>query len=256
MEARPRPLIEAVVGRLLPPACREHVLGDLHERYVSTGQYVLDAARTIPFVVWGQIRRNSSASLAIAEVSAVYIALLSALATLNPGALTDSSAPLRPAIPSAAVLVALVLRDAWIGRRQRTSLHAAADAALGVACAVVPQTVLIVVGSPLALPPNVCLSGSFMSVMLLSGVRIALVPNDRRAATADARGNEASSPSGIRGRLKPDLRRRWWTIAVLGTTVWLGLFLTPAFGVYRPILVAWLVVFVAIGIYQRRQWRN
>src|SRR5262245_31327768 len=60
MEARPSPIAEAIVGRLLPPSCREVVLGDLHERYVSDRQYALDAIRTIPFVIWGQIRRTLS----------------------------------------------------------------------------------------------------------------------------------------------------------------------------------------------------
>ena len=133
MEARPHPVVEAFVGRLLPPACREHILGDLHERYVSAGGYVHDAVRTIPFVIWGQIRRTSSAPLAIAEVGVVYVAFLSALGTLNPNALSDRAAPLRAVIPALAALVAVVLRDAWVGRRQRPGTHIAVDAGLGVA---------------------------------------------------------------------------------------------------------------------------
>jgi hypothetical protein len=35
--------MEALVGLLTPPACRDHVLGDLHERYSSPAQYLVDA---------------------------------------------------------------------------------------------------------------------------------------------------------------------------------------------------------------------
>ena len=34
---------EAIVAVFVPPACREEVLGDLHERYRSPGQYGVDA---------------------------------------------------------------------------------------------------------------------------------------------------------------------------------------------------------------------
>jgi len=43
METRPHALAEAAVRALVPPASREHVLGDLQERFTSTRQYVFDA---------------------------------------------------------------------------------------------------------------------------------------------------------------------------------------------------------------------
>ena len=51
--------MESVVGLFVPPLTREHVLGDLAERYTSSGQYLLDALRTVPAVVISQIRRTS-----------------------------------------------------------------------------------------------------------------------------------------------------------------------------------------------------
>ena len=59
VEARPPALIESAVGLIVPPAAREHVLGDLAERYASPGLYVLEAARYLPFVFASQIRRTS-----------------------------------------------------------------------------------------------------------------------------------------------------------------------------------------------------
>ncbi len=257
MEARPHPLVEAFIGRLLPPECREHVLGDLHERYASASQYVHDAVRTIPFAIWGQIRRTSSAPLTIAEVGVVYVAFLSALGMFDPGALSTSSAPLRAAIPAFAALAAVVLRDAWIGRKPRPNALVAVDAVLGIACAALPQTLLVSVGSPLALRLDVLLAGCAMSLVLLSGVRIALSPINHRAATANAGGTQMNSrPSNVRGGLmQRDLRVWWWTIAVLGSTGWLVLFIYPATSRFRPFLIAWLIAFVVIGAYQRRKTR-
>jgi hypothetical protein len=105
MEARPHPIIEDIVARLLPPSCREHVLGHLHERYVSVGQYVWDAARTLPYAVWGQIRRTTSPLLAAAELCAVYVAFLTPLGSVNPRALGSTVALIGAAIPAITALV-------------------------------------------------------------------------------------------------------------------------------------------------------
>lgn len=59
MEARPSPIAEAIIGACLPPACREEVLGDLHERYQSSTQYLLDAFHTIPLVLASQVLRTT-----------------------------------------------------------------------------------------------------------------------------------------------------------------------------------------------------
>src|SRR6185295_4003246 len=59
METRPTALAEAVVRALVPPASREHVLGDLQERCTSTRQYLLDALAALPFIVGSRIRRTT-----------------------------------------------------------------------------------------------------------------------------------------------------------------------------------------------------
>jgi hypothetical protein len=58
MKRQPPAFLERLVGRLLPRASREHVLGDLAERYSSRALYIIDAGRTIPFVVGSQVRRS------------------------------------------------------------------------------------------------------------------------------------------------------------------------------------------------------
>ena len=252
MEARPHPLVEAFIGWLLPPACREHVLGDLYERNVSTSQYVGDAARTIPFAIWGQIRRTSSAPLVAAELGAVYVAFLSALGSF-PGAFGDRSAPLRVGIPALAALAAVVIRDAWVGKRPRPNASHSRRRSAGIACAAVSQTLLAVVGSPLALPSNVLWAGSATGLALLSGVRIALSPGNSTAIPNAGEDQMNSASSNAQGRMQRDLRLWWWTIAVLGLSGWLGLFLYPGMSRYRPFLLAWLVAFAAICCYQRQE---
>jgi len=62
-----------VIRLLIPPACREHVLGDLWERYTSPRQYVVDALRTLPFVIWSQIRRTSDPLLLAMQVLPAFV---------------------------------------------------------------------------------------------------------------------------------------------------------------------------------------
>src|SRR5215468_8543142 len=73
METRPPKLIEAIVAKLLPPACRENVLGDLRERCTSTPHYILDALRAVPFVVTSQSRRNFHSELLMGEAFTLQI---------------------------------------------------------------------------------------------------------------------------------------------------------------------------------------
>jgi len=58
MNRQPPALLERLASRLLPRASREHVLGDLAERYSSPARYIVDAGRTIPFVVGSQFARS------------------------------------------------------------------------------------------------------------------------------------------------------------------------------------------------------
>jgi hypothetical protein len=75
LETRPPVLIDAVVRALIPPVCREHVIGDLWERYRSPWQFVLDAAGTIPFVVASQIRRTSTLAGVIIHAFTLLVSL-------------------------------------------------------------------------------------------------------------------------------------------------------------------------------------
>ena len=103
MTSSPPAVIESVVGLFVPPLAREHVLGDLAERYISLGQYMLDALRTVPAIVISQIRRTSYFSLWPVIGLGLTIAF---------GRGTEAWWP-RAVIPSVITLLAFMFRDAY-----------------------------------------------------------------------------------------------------------------------------------------------
>lgn len=60
MHSRPPAVIENMVRLLVPPASREHVMGDLSERYRSPRQYLMDAFQSLPLIIASQVRRTSN----------------------------------------------------------------------------------------------------------------------------------------------------------------------------------------------------
>jgi hypothetical protein len=157
METRPPALIDAAVRLLIPPACREHVVGDLWERYSSPWQYVVDAARTLPFVVASQMRRTSDLLLLVMHVLPAFL-LFGGLRT-GPD-VVDPAGWLRAAVPTIAVAIALVLRDAYRSPTPRSLRHATVDATVAVACALLSQCALALAAPHFLLTPRAMFGGS------------------------------------------------------------------------------------------------
>ena len=76
MESCPPRLMESIAAALIPPACREHVLGDLHERYRSPWRYLLDCLSTIPAVVVSRVRRTLDMRRFLTDAVALYASFL------------------------------------------------------------------------------------------------------------------------------------------------------------------------------------
>ena len=245
METGPRPLIARVVRALIPPACREHVLGDLYQRNGSDAKYVLDACRVVPYVIWSQIRRTASPSLLAAEFALVYLAFACAAVSVV-GFLAQPFAVYQLAIPAVLGLVTLVLRDAYAGAK-RSSPDVAADALLAVMTILIAEQLLLTAGSGLALPRVVSIGGGVASLLALSAIR--KLAHERAARPAKNTKAPGPSPAGPQN----DLHRWWWLTAVLGVVVWAFFFGHQAFRQFRPWLITWLFVFVGIGLYQRRK---
>ena len=130
METRPPRLIEAIIERLVPPACRESVLGDWNERYVSMPAYVLGALSALPFLVASQVRRTFKVENVVSEAVAIYLAFALEF-FVRPGSLVAHQVLIPILIVISTALLALVIRDAyadpemfWAVVRTR-SLHAA-----------------------------------------------------------------------------------------------------------------------------------
>lgn len=143
LETRPPVLIDAVVRTLIPPACREHVVGDLWERYRSPWQFVLDAARTIPFVIASQIRRTSTFAGVIIHAFILFVSVGAGAGRVWPAATAVSGA-----------LLGFVLRDAYRCGVSITVKQVAVDLMFGVAGFLASQGIAALVspGQMLSLP--------------------------------------------------------------------------------------------------------
>ena len=161
MEARPPALIDAVVRRLVPPDCREHVIGDLWERYISPRHYLLDAVRTIPAVVASQIRRTARPPLL--AIQALVLAVCYA-----PG---PRAAWWHVAVPVLAGVAALVLRDAYRNRQEGALRRAAFDATAAVAATLLVQA-SIGAWQPGVLRFRHVLIGTAFSLLMLTLLRL------------------------------------------------------------------------------------
>jgi hypothetical protein len=149
MEARPPALIEAAVRLLVPHAAREHVLGDLSERYASPLKYTVDALRTIPFVLVSQIRRTSPLGSVVIQVF-----------LLSVGLGVGSGPVLRGPLALLAGLLGLVLRDAYKQCVSMSARQVVVDLAVGAGCIVLAQGVLAATQPELLLPPPALIGGA------------------------------------------------------------------------------------------------
>jgi hypothetical protein len=96
--------VERLLRLLVPPASREDVMGDLHERYVSRSQYLADALRTVPFVLASRIRR--ACNLPLMAFLALYLQFVVFQGNTQQPVFTAT-------LPTVLAVLALVLRDAY-----------------------------------------------------------------------------------------------------------------------------------------------
>jgi hypothetical protein len=158
MPRGPSKILETLVGALIPPACCEEVLGDLHERYRSPGQYLADALSTVPFVILSRIRRGADPQVFLMEALLLWACFLSAAWYVDRALIANAL------IPAAVALAVIVLDDAWTASRNRTVLESMRGVALGAAIACLCQAHL--------LPVWINLLSGAAGLLLVSTVRI------------------------------------------------------------------------------------
>ena len=176
MYSGPSKLAEAVVAILVPPACREEVLGDLRERFKSPSQYAADALLTVPLVIFSRMRRTADPQILLIQAFALYMSFLGAAWLGDPAVLREPWGLLRLAIPAAMVMLGLILDDTYAGPGRRSALNLARGPLLGLVIAFVSQGMLWIGNPALALPRWIAFYGCAMSLLLSSAVRMLFPP--------------------------------------------------------------------------------
>ncbi|HLI84155.1 MAG TPA: hypothetical protein VKV17_09580 [Bryobacteraceae bacterium] len=167
---------EAILAILLPPACREEVLGDLHERYVAPAQYACEALRTAPWVILSRIRRTADPQVLLMHAFALYVAFAGAARAADRGFLGGEGGLLHLAVPVVAVLLGIVLEDAYAKPGRRAALMLSRGPAVGIAFALFVQTCFRFSWPVAAIPFRIFLDGSGMSLLLCSAIRLLFPP--------------------------------------------------------------------------------
>jgi len=176
MRSGPSKAAEALVAVLVPPACREEVLGDLHERYRSSSQYALEALCTMPLVILSRIRRTADPQVVLMQAFALSVSFLGAAWFQDRALLGEQWGLLRLAIPPATAVLGLILEDAYAPPGRRSPLTLVRGPVLGLGAAFVSQGVFRVGNPDLALPGWIMIYGCAMSLLLSSAVRMLFPP--------------------------------------------------------------------------------
>lgn len=176
MAARPPHLLEWLIGPLVPPACREEVLGDLYERYRSPGRYLLDACSAVPLVIVSRIRRTVDPQVLLMEAFALYLAFLGATFLQDRTFLLEQNALLRLALPCVAALVGLLLEAAYTRPGTRPALQSVRGPVCGIFSAFLFDAWLRYDFASLAVPRWIILNGGAMSLLLLSAIHSLFPP--------------------------------------------------------------------------------
>jgi hypothetical protein len=176
--------LEAIVGFLTPPACREVLLGDLQERYRSPLHYISDAWYAIPCVVYSRVRRTADPGILLMDAMLLYVSFIAAAWQLDRQLLFERLGLLRLAIPVVVALMVVMLGDAYARPMERTgkrsSLRPLMQATLAVGIACLAQTAFSAAGFAFALPWWIMISGGAFGVVALSMVGMLFPPNDHR----------------------------------------------------------------------------
>jgi hypothetical protein len=176
MDSGPSKAAEAIVAVFLPPACREEVLGDLHERYRSPRHYGLEALRTVPMVILSRIRRTADPQVILMQAFALYVSFLGAAWFKDAALLRSQWGLLRLAIPPGMGLLGLILEDTYANPGRRSPLSLVRGPVLGLAFALVSQAVFRTGNSDLAVPRWILFYGCATSLLLSSAVRMLFPP--------------------------------------------------------------------------------
>ena len=202
MASGPPKSAEALVAILVPPACREEVVGDLYERYRSPSQYAFDALITVPLVILSRVRRTADSQVVLIQAFALYASFLCAAWFKDPAILQAQWGLLRLAIPAGITLLVVMLEDAYASPGRRSSLRMARGPVLGLAFALFSQGLFWSGNPKLAIPRWVLLYGCAMSLLLSCAVRMLFPPATQQLHGANAPADWLKQADGTSENLK------------------------------------------------------
>jgi len=161
-----REKIEALAGLVTPPACREEVLGDLHERNPTLARFCIDAVLTVPHVILSRIRRTADPQLLILQAIALYLCYYGAVWFEDRALLLETWGLMRVAAPVLIVLVAMVFDDVYAKPGQRSPLRLVRGSLIGLAGTFLVQSI----------PLKILFYGGVMGMPLSLGLRLLFSP--------------------------------------------------------------------------------
>jgi hypothetical protein len=181
MESGPSKVAETIAGYLLPPACREEILGDMRERYRSRFGYFLEALHEVPCVIYSRICRTTDAVVALMEAASMYTAFVIAAKCVDVTLLSAQSGFARLAIPPMVVLAVMSVADAYSDPQRRRPLRPLFAPTLGFAVAYFEQLMY----RQWSLPMSVFAWGSGTGLLLVSTLRLIFPPIADRPQAAN-----------------------------------------------------------------------
>jgi hypothetical protein len=175
MESGPPKIAEVLVYWLLPPACREEVIGDMRERNQSASQYLVEATHTIPSVIYSRIRRTTDAVVTLMAAVSMYTAFVASARWLAPQLLLSEYGFARLTIPPAISLVAIILADAYSNPKKRSLFKPLLGPVLGLALSYAVE-----LNHSLSIPATVLAWGGALSLLLVLTLRLIFPPVGER----------------------------------------------------------------------------
>ncbi|HEY3825225.1 MAG TPA: hypothetical protein VGL82_11750 [Bryobacteraceae bacterium] len=164
MSAGPPGILERIVALLLPPACREEVLGDLREKYTGILQYIGLAMNVVPSVIWSRIRRTADAPSVLTEGMLVYASYLAAAWYVNSTLPMRQGELFRLAVPAVLFVALVIIEGAWTPTGQKSPARFLIEVTAG--------SLFIFLCTIRMLPETLNLIGACASLLLVSAVRL------------------------------------------------------------------------------------
>jgi hypothetical protein len=237
-------LAQAIVKLVLPPACREHVLGDLEERSrvkadtkAGRRQFLIDALRTVPWIVWSQMRRAVPPRLLIAQGLVAYTSfVLAAFQVLGKNGfafLDDEYGFRRIALPALASWLVLVLADTYSTPREGPPWHESPRrelkvVGLALSAAFLVNFVTSSLANSWAMPRQMMIFGAILQLAIVPPLRFLLKARRQAQLTAAALPRSLEDVRGRAQAFEKEIRRR----TLLGTVVTLFVMACFAQGFY------------------------